>query len=247
MAAEQVTPADETTGIPFPLMPRDDLPPVPTGRMRNIERVADWHHPFHPRNILISEGAGLVAVRNCRIQWASYEDHHHRYHMSYAGPELPMTEYEQFSTVVFASAGYVPERATDFDSLHRPVLKPLDDENREQLWRSGQLRVANYSSIQAFLISYALRQDFSGINEATIDEFLHTADLKRRHELGGTLLAVAAYDAATPLRDIYKESRKLHLIPPNRARTAGRFIFGAMTTNRRTRALGALTDRLAAA
>jgi hypothetical protein len=246
VSSEIITPADEMTGIPLPLMPRNDLPPVPTGNMRNLERVADWHHPFHPRSILIHEGLGPAAVRNCRIQWANYVDHHHRYHAAYKGPELPITDNERFNTVVFAAAGYVPDRAISFEGRRRPVFKRLNDEDREQLWRNGQLRVANQASVQTFLTDYVLRQDFGGINETTIDEFLHTSDLKRKRELGGTLLGIAAYDAAAPLRNTYQESRKLHLIPPDRARTAGRFIFGAMTAHR-SRALGALTSRLATA
>lgn len=89
-------------------------------------------------------------------------------------------------------------------------------------------------------------RDFNGINETTIDEFLHTTDKNRKKELGGPLLAIAAYDAAEPVKGIYKESRKLHLLPPEGARTAGRFVFGAMNTQRSSRALAALAAKLAA-
>lgn len=246
MSAEQVTPLDEVTGIPLPLMPRDDLPPVPTGKMRNTERLADWHHPFHPRAALLGEGVGAVAIRNCRIQWAEYDDHHHKYHGAYVGPELPTESEDQFSAVVFAAAGYIPDRAIAFDRSNKPQIKLLGKEKREHLWQSGQIRIGNMATVRDFMLAFTLERDFGGVNESTIDEFLHTQDVRRKKELGSTILAIAAYDAAQPVEDMYKQSRKLHLLPPNRARTAGRFVFGAMSTHKRARALTALTNRFAA-
>lgn len=243
MAAENLTPMDEQAGIPLPIFPRGDLPPVPVGRERNIERIADWHHPFHPRAALVEDGLGAMAVRNCRIQWTEYDDHHHKYHGAYAGPELPQEPEEQFKTVVLAAAGYVPRQTIRF--VHgRPVVCHLDDELRESLWTSGQLRIGNTAAVRNFLIDYAFSKDFGGVNASTIDEFLHTPDEKRRKDLGSTFLGIVAYDIAQPLRSIYKESRKLNLIPRAQARTAGRFIFEAITTHKQTRALGALTKKL---
>lgn len=247
MAAELVTPFDEMTGIPLPLMPDSDLPPIAIGRIRNIERIADWHHPFHPRVALITEGVGAVALRNCRIQWTEYDTHHHKYHGAFVGPALPETDDEQFRNVLFASAGYVPSEAITFRRSGRPLIKKLDDEQREHLWNSGQLRVGNTSTVRDFMLAYTLQQDFRHVNVSTIDEFLHTRDLARKKELGGTLLAIAAYDAAEPIEDLYKHSRRLHLLPPGRARTAGRFVFAAMNTHKRSRSMAALTQKLRAA
>jgi len=228
-------------------MPRTDLPPISIGKSRNIERIADWHHPFHPRLVLISEGVGAVAVRNCRIQWTEYDDHHHKYHGAYVGPELPEDADEQFRTVVFAAAGYIPQQTIGFGRFKKPIIRNLNDDQRNLLWQSGQLRIANLSCIRDFLLEYALAGDLSRMNESTIDEFLSTKNTSRKKELGSNLLAIAAYNAAEPVEDSYKESRKLHLIPPDRARTAGRFIFGTMNTHRRTRAMAALTARFTAA
>jgi hypothetical protein len=246
MAAELLTPLDEFTQIPLPIMPRDDLPAVSTGKMRNVERIADWHHPFHPRAALVTEGTGAIAVRNCRIQWAEYDDHHHKYHGVFNGPVLPEGADEQFRTVVLAAAGYVPPEAIAFRKSGAPILKTLREEQRNQLWSSGQLRIGNVATVRDFMLDYTLERDFSIVNDTTIDEFLHTKDMNRRKELGGTLLAIAAYDAAESVKDIYKLSRKLRLLPPDRARTAGRFIFGTMNTHKRSRAMAALTSKLAA-
>lgn len=247
VAAELTTPWDEASGLPLPLMPRDDLPLVPIGRQRNLDRVADWHHHFHPRAAFAGEDLGLVAVRHCRVQWTEYDEHHHQYHGAYAGPLLPETVSERFQTVVLAVAGYIPSAGIYFQRGTAPVVRELDDAQRYQLWESGQMRVENPAIMRNFMLDYALRHDFSGINDITIDEFLSTKDEQRKRELGGTLLAIAAYDAAGPIQSLYKQSRELHLLPPERARTAGRFVFGVMNTHRRSRALAALTHKLAAA
>jgi len=245
MAAEYATPLDLETGIPLPIMPRADLPPVPRGRGgRNLERIADWHHPFHPRPVLLAGDQGDQAVRHCRTQWADYEDHHHRYHNVFVGPTLPESAEEQFRTVVLAAAGYVPDHAIAFND-RRATIKPLQPEAREFLWKTGQIRVAGPADVRNFLFAYTLRHDFSGINNRTIDEFLNSPSMQRRRELGRTLLGLAARDAARPVQDIYRDSLAHGLIPSDRARTAGRFVFSAMTPYKGVPALRALSERLA--
>lgn len=246
MAASLITPIEEVTGIPYPLYPSRELPPVPVGRARNIERIADWHHPFHPRQELIHGNLGDVAVRHCRIQWAEYNDHHHRYHGAFIGPALPEEPVDQFRTVVLAVAGYVPQQAIGFDSRSRPIIKEICDSERKMLWDGRQIRVANLATARDFMLNYTLTRDFSDINLGTIDEFLHTTNLNRKKELGGTLLAIAAYQAAEPMENLYRSLRRSHLLPEGYARTAGRFVFGTMNVYRRSRAIAALTNKLAA-
>lgn len=245
MAANAVTPMDAITGIPLPIFPRTDLPPIPTGKARNTERIADWHHPFHPRLMLVSAGMGAVAVRNCRIQWAQYGDHHNRYHGAFLGPELPGDETEQFRTVVLAAAGYIPEEAIGFER-NKPIMRQLTEDQRDFLWRSRQIRVANAACVRDFLLEYAIERNLHGIHTNRIDEFLHTNDPERKRQLGSTFLGIAAYAASEPVSFIYRQSRQKHLLPPHQPRSAGRFVLGAMTVHRGTRALAALTAHLAA-
>jgi hypothetical protein len=225
LAAELLTPIDEATGIPLPLYPSPDLPPVLGSGKRNIERIADWHHPFHPAATLKNNDIGDGAVRNCRVQWSLYDEHHHQYHGAYLGPQLPKTEDEKFKTVVFAAAGYIPDRALSFKTPHKPQVVILPAEVRAKLWSSNTLQVGQPASVHNFLLYYALKQDFSSVTERTIDEFLHTRDIIRKDEWGRTLLGLAVYEAARPVKDLYKSARDAERIPPERARTAARFIF----------------------
>ncbi len=245
MAAEMITPVDAETGIPFPLAPRADLPPVPARGERNTQRDADQHHPFHPRAALVGASLSEQALRDCRVQWADYDDHHYRYHPNFVGPPLPVDETERFRTVTFAAAGYIPGTVIGFWQ-GVPILRPCSEAQRERFWQTGQIRIANSASVRKFLLEYPLRHDFAGINESTIDEFLHTTDQDRKRELGNNLLAIAAYDAAAPLRAHYRQSHELHQLPRHRARTPGRFILGVMTDRWSSKAFNTLATRLAA-
>jgi len=60
------------------------------------------------------------------------------------------------------------------------------------------------------------------------------------------LLAIAAYDAVSPVRLLYRSSRESHLLPVQSARTAGRFVLGAMTQQQPMKAMRVLADKLAA-
>ena len=244
MVARLETPTDPETGIPFAILPSDDLPPLPGRRQSNKERLADWHHAFHEKNKLLRRGLGGAALRHSRVQWVSYDDHHNKYHPEFFGPWLPETDEETFRMVVPVAAGYVPAEAIAFDSLDKPYRAPLSDTLRRRFSETGEIRVANPAAVRNFMTDFSLRHDFGGINESTVDEFLNTTDEIRRKELGGTLLAIAAYDAANLVAEVYRESHRRGLIPPQRAQNAGRFIFSAITTHRSKPAFMALASRL---
>ena len=251
MAAEKVTPTDEMTGVPFVLMPSTELPPIPLDE-RNIERVADWHHPFHPRASLVNHGPGLAALRMVRKQWALYDQHHNNapegYHALFEGPPIPEAEDEQFRTVVFAAAGFIPKLAIDFHKLQEYRVRPLTEARRIQLWESGQIRIDNPTTVRDFLIAYALRRNFVDINSPAVHEFLHTPKLERRVQLGNMLLRAAAYEATLPLSPVYREAKREELIPVARAHSAGQFVLSSMSlAEGRSRAHRALKERLQAA
>jgi hypothetical protein len=96
------------------------------------------------------------------------------------------------------------------------------------------------------LIERALENDFGGINEVTIDEFLSTVDRARRLELGGTLLSLALHETTASLRDTYRLSYRNHQLPPNTARTVGKFTMHIIKRSGHTRAINALDTKLRA-
>lgn len=232
----------------MPLMPVSELPPPLVGNQRNIERIADWHHPFHPREELIHAGVGALALRNSRKQWVFYDHHHNTfpgYHAIYKGPLLPDNEHDQFRTVIFAAAGYVPRWAISFQHSAAGSIRPLSEMQREQLWESGQVRIDNEVLVRDFLISYLVSRDFVDPESSLVNEFLGTKNPKRRYHLGNTLLRAAAYEAVMPINPLYRKAKKTELLPASVAHSAGKFVLASMASvNTRRRAQQALRSRL---
>lgn len=221
MAAELVTPIDELTGIPLPL--------VQTVQMRPERFEPDWHHPLHPRRSPeLTGNLGGEALRNCRVQRVSYELHHHEYHETYAGPQLPATELDKLKVITAAAAGYIPEAAITFSGRHQPKIIKLSSDKRQALWHSGRIKIGSPKKVQEFLQEYTLSQPLDGVNDSTIDEFLNTDDEFRRVQLGDTLLGLAVYQVAKPISRMYKEAYEAELIPPDRTRRATRFVLTSL-------------------
>jgi hypothetical protein len=207
----------------------------------------DLHHPFHPRKSEDLQDIGGQALRNCRVQRIHYETHHHYYHGAFFGPELPQDDAGKFRLVVLAAAGYVPDQGIVFNARRKPLVVPIDDKLRSQITQPNKLYTPDRKGVQKFLLEYTLAQDLAGVNEYTIDEFLHTASARRRQELGDTLLGEAAYRATEPIRKIYREAHRAALIPPDKARVASRFVLLSLTTRRNREAVHKkLEARLAA-
>jgi hypothetical protein len=245
---DRITPTDPLTGVPLVLMPNAALPPVPDNEVNRI-RVADWHHPFHPRASLVNKTPGLAALRMARKQWVLYERHHNEhklgYHSLYDGPTLPESEEEQFRTVVFAAAGYIPELAIDFQKHDRHRLKRLNETRRNQLCQSGQIQIGSVMTVRDFMISYALQRDFVDINSNVVDEFLNTSKFERRIQIGNMLLRAAATQSVERINPIYRMAKREERIPPSKAHTAAQFVLASMSLAKgRRRAYQALERRL---
>ena len=238
MAAELATPVDEFTGIPLPIIDRKD----------SDSRFAPYlHHPFHPKRDHRLLGVGGQAVRNCRVQLVSYGVHHYDYHQRYVGPPLPTETPDQLRLVVLTTAGYIPQRGLAFDDAGKPKVVTLNEEQRAHLWDRKQMRVGLRKSVHKFLLEQTIKQDFSGVNESTIDEFLHTKDYERRWQLGNTLLGIGAYQATEGLRPIYNRAYKAELIAPEHARSVSRFVLSTLGFRRhRDKIYSQLQARLAA-
>jgi hypothetical protein len=111
MAAELITPTDELSGLPLPLLPVAEKLPLKGGE-------ANWHHHFHPASSpVLTESNGGRALRSSRIQLVPRTHHNYgnktAYHAFYAGPPIPSERDEQVGMAVLSCAGYIPEYAID--------------------------------------------------------------------------------------------------------------------------------------
>jgi hypothetical protein len=202
------TPVDAFSGLPWVILPPDYALPV------HRSELADDNHAFHPsRSPLLNTPAG-VALRNSRVQRVSWYDHHIIYHKYFNGPEIPSDPADIFRRVVFAVARYIPDMAIDCDS-YEPRAVPISDQQKDRLWRSGELRVARPGVVRGFLGNYVAGQDLSHVADNKIDEFLHTNDTLRSRFLGQWLLAQATEVATEPISGQYQLAKKAGNIAPN--------------------------------
>lgn len=208
MAAIELTPLDETTGVPLPLVPiinsfHPDAPEI------------NWHHHFHPRRseLLSHELPGGVALRTSRLQRSYKFGNHTEYHQYYEGPPLPQTTEERFRTVVLAHAGYIPDHALLMRRYLSPKVVRLTEPQRDQLWQEGHIRSGSPGEVRNFFAQYILVQDLTDISEITIEEFITTRDVARKRFLGNWLLAQAIERAAEPVNQTYREAWRNGRIP----------------------------------
>jgi hypothetical protein len=116
VAAELVTPYDELTKLPLPILLPDDFRP-------DLDpETGNWHHHFHPSSApQLTETIGAKALRHARVQLVPKEIHNMSagsYHSIFKGPPLPEAYQAdwQLYLCVLSAAGYVPRQAIDVRS-----------------------------------------------------------------------------------------------------------------------------------
>ena len=238
------TPVDEETGVCLPMVTDRKLPPL--GKSLHGGRViADWNHNYHPKETLVHGTKEQVALRNSRVQWV-HRDDHDSYHDEFYGPDIPSLG-DMLRPIIFASAGFIPPHGMQYDGRPKAKIIALSEQTRINLWKSGMIKVANNVTVRDALIERALKKDFCGVRESTIDEFLTTANMTRRFELGNLLLAMAVHDMSSPLNPLYRSVRERHLLPPGASKSVGRCAMRIINQYSRTRAIKALAAHLAVA
>lgn len=239
MPKMEVTPTDELTGLPLPLVPLDDFGPEP-----------NWHHHFHPKkDPALTKGAGGYAVRQCRIQRYAFDLHTGEYHAHFSGPPLPRTIEEKFVTTVMAVAGYMPHEAIDMRG-GRPQIVPLSHDQKRRLQTSGEIKIGAEALIRRFMKDYVLNNGIDAIDASglAVEEFIVTTDEARRRELGHNLLGLVIDKAAEPADEIYYQAKKKELLKPNLAGNVQRFIKSKLGSKRnRERIIDDLYEHLAPA
>lgn len=146
--------------------------------------------------------------------------------------------------VLFAAAGFVPDRGLRYDGRKEAEIVSLPVEHRLQLWESGRIRVVNVAMVRDALLDEALKRDWGGMAESDIDEFLHTENQRRRIILGSKMLGIAVHDVTSPLRPLYRQTRERQHLPPTAARSIGKFAMEIIEKTNRKRAFQVLHKRL---
>lgn len=114
MAAELITPTDEFTGFPLPI--------IPSRRLMDGEPIfTNWHHSYHPNSSQALQGLGGRALRHSRIQLVDASNHNHSresYHAIYKGFDMPdVSDLDgQFRLALLGITGYIPRQGIDMES-----------------------------------------------------------------------------------------------------------------------------------
>ncbi len=229
-----VTPVDESTGVPLPIYPRGELPPIPRKGQTNTERYGDWHHPFHPRAALVHGTLGQQALRNCRVQWTKYEDHHNGigYHQTFAGPEVPESELRIFKTVVFAAAGFVGPQAIALSPNGHHSIEELRRWERQRLLAPGVIQIDEYYKVSNFLLDYGARHSIATMNSGLVDELLHSTDLKARARVAGELIACASEEVTGDFKEEFRQAKRERWLPNDRTASAANYVRNLLTVQR---------------
>ncbi len=194
MAGEAITPTDQLTGLPLPILPEE---PSKEGSLH----FRDYHHHFHPRlDPLLIGGEGKI-LRYCRGQTvARYL--HDRYHDIFVGPELPKTESDIFKLSVLSCAGVMPPRAVDLSEPGEYQEVELNEQQFEWLSAPSSLHIEKGSPKNQFKVrrrigkyfaGYALKQDVRAeVSDKVIKEFLYRRTSPERRKILGNLILRAA-------------------------------------------------------
>lgn len=227
MIEKLATPVDETTGIPLPIYPNPNIPAVVHPPAINSARLGDWHHPFHPREILVKGTLGQQALRNCRVQWAEYNEHHDGvgYHSFFAGPNLPIREQEIFKTVVFAAAKFLPDKALSFDGEGGASVVKLDDAGRHRLLEDGVIKVANRINVRDFLLDYLARNGgLLADHQKAVEKFLDMPERENKLVLGRALINLASRAVTASIEPAYSQALRSHKLPAQRSAKPQAFV-----------------------
>ena len=196
----EITPADELSGLPLPLVPTE------------IGGPENWHHHAHPNLSPLLSDEGGIAVRNARIQKTDARVNHKLYHDYYYGPNLPSTPEDQFIYAVWACADYIPQFGLDFPYTN-PVKKRLTSDHIDRL-RKGDLKPESLHRVRRFMRNHLVNQDLSFIPQDKVDDFIGARRPIRRAEAGNWILERLAELATEPMRASYKRARSKELLRP---------------------------------
>ncbi len=201
MAAELVTPLDSLSGMPLSVAP--PLQPLP----RNNPNVANWHHLYHPRDSAELHTVGGCALRNSRVQLLLVRDHNvgrHTYHTYFKGPVLPQEHDEdaQFSLIVLACGGYLPQEVIDI-SGDEPKVRQMTNQEYDVFRLVPKPRLVGLDDVRRYRIAHGGAGVEGNLTSQTNREVLQRLNRRNKEQ------AKMGYNnfryAYEPIRDFFQQ------------------------------------------
>jgi hypothetical protein len=178
MAAELVTPVDELTGLPLPILPTGENLP------HNKGHVANWHHHFHPASSPeLTATIGGRALRQSRVQLVPVRHHNFSntaYHRFFSGPPIPGEEEEQFGMCVLAAAGYLPREAIDMNNGN-PVVRQLAGDHLSHLKVVQKPIMPGKDEVERYRRKFLPGSDYDSAERSLTDKRVRQAEMGYRN------------------------------------------------------------------
>lgn len=217
MALERA-PVDEVTKLPLLCVPHPDSASVTQGLQPN-GGLFDWDHPFRPRlDPLLTGTLGGRAVRQAWLQLLHRTAQHEPKDHGLAGPLLPETQEDQFRTVLWCAAMYIPRQALDFSTGSMREVAISQSQHR-RLQTSGEVKVGSPELARDFFLEFAMQQEVE-ISPSLINEFLglvpnSAASQRRKQHLARQLLHLMMEPPTARLARVYRSGFDQGLLGPD--------------------------------
>lgn len=220
MTEQLITPLDELTGVPLPILPVDPV----HGVSRDV--WTDYHHTFFHRADPTFKGDAGRALRLSRGQeiprWL-----HTRYHQIFQPPAWPQSREEKFRLCVLGAANMVGPLAIDLTQDDPSVPVPMtpqqyatvtNPQSMHHEYATHPLRARRRrDDIGRFFAAYILDTTVvDSVDDALIAEFLDTKVHARKVELGNLMLRNAIMASVEPLVPTANEALS-HILRPEGA------------------------------
>lgn len=213
MAEKLVTPVDEMTGLPYSIILNESISSL------HRTSAANRNHAFHPKMDPRLKTVGGQALRVCRIQIVEATQHNlgeHCYHSYYDGPPIIEDEMEQFRTVIWALAGYIPERGIQLNG-GEPVERQITN-NEMDLLKTTSVNDYKYihfggSALRVFMRKVILDKSMQ-VDLSKLDSFLSSKSLQKRRRLGMEVLKQASAIASLEISSEYKVVHSAKMLRP---------------------------------
>jgi len=214
------TPVDELTNLPLPIYTR---------RYDYFQHERNFHHHFHPSNSPELQGYyDGKPVRYSRGQDIQ-KYLHDRYHDIFAGPPLPETSKDKFTTTVLVLSGVLPRQAIDLYThgefrivdmsrgehsfLANPSRLHMESDRRIKSMEGKRQKDKQRERVGRFFANYVVEQALDEVITAeTIERFLHTPNDKERRLLGHTMLENAVDVSVAELITVHDKAKRAGMV-----------------------------------
>lgn len=207
---ERRVPYEPVTGLPLCIAP-------PLDPLRPNDPNNSWHHGHHSEAYFLTLGPEGRAVRNSRLQLCRNIDHNNgedwdTYHDLYYWSKAPRGSLGRVRLALFGVANAVPGEVLD---IRGGGTRPITDEERQRLFKSGELRVQSLFTIRLVFTRFAVDSGMESLTRQELNKYRNTRHEDDRKSLVNTIVGRFLPLTFGPIDERYSEAMNMGMLPPN--------------------------------